>query len=205
MDIKEFKKHAKYGCRFIGQPNKKCMDTTMCNWNKCQKEQQDLANAQLTDTDRESCKNKNYGKEFDCGQKITKKKGLLDKTAALSHCTVNKCPKIQILINKMMSDFKQHYNKKNSKMSKREECMKEHCSKEKQEMDKNFELSTKTVYECEKKFGTYKEQVKCNKNIYKQTNKAVNKNNNCRDKHCNVQLSNNNSKSKIKSKKKRVN
>lgn len=196
MDIKEFKKHVKNGCRFMTPPNppnlrKECMDIMMCNWNKCQSEQQDLASARLTDADRESCKNKDFSKEFNCEQKLTKKKGLYNKSAALLHCTANKCPKIRNYVEKAGRELVKRLNSKmSSNMAQREECMKEHCSKEVQERKKQNELFEKGSYECEKKFGTHKEQLKCNRKINKKTTKASLKTIDCRAKHCNIQPNN---------------
>ena len=187
MDIKEFNKHVKNGCHFIAPPNlrKECMDTMMCNWNKCQREQQDLASARFTDADLEFCKNKDFNKEFNCEQKLTKKKGLMDKSSALLHCTANKCPKIRNLYKKASRELtKRMHLKKNSSMVQREKCMKEHCSKEEKERDKQFELFDKNAYECEQKYETYKEQLKCNRKTEKQTTKSSLNAMDCKEKHC---------------------
>ena len=199
MDIKEFKKNVKGACHFMALPpqRKECMDTMMCNWHKCQKEQQDFASTALTDADRESCKNKDFLKEVDCEQKLTEKKGLMDKAAAVNHCKANKCPQIRNVIKKFNRELKQkiHFKKKPT-MIQREECMKKHCSKEMQEKEKLFELFDKGSYECEKKFATHKEQIKCNSKITKQITKASLKSNDCRDKHCDIQPSNKNTTNK---------
>ena len=110
MDIKEFKKNIKKGCHFMKSPaeRKDCMDTMMCNWNHCQKEAIESANAVLTNAERESCKNKDYSKQFVCEQKITEKKGLLDKMAAYAHCQANKCPQIRQLIRRTTNKFLKH-------------------------------------------------------------------------------------------------
>ena len=208
MDIKEFKKNVKNGCRFMTQHNKgkdrkECINTLMCDWNKCQQEQQDFARSQLTDADYKSCKNKNYSREKSCRQRLTKKKGLMDKHASLQHCRANKCPKIQKLLIKSARESKQYYKKKqqNSNMDKRDECIKANCSSLEQESDKQFELIDKTKYDCEKKFETEEEQEKClKKNLHKtQIRKIINKANDCRNKTCKIQISNSNSNSKSKS------
>jgi hypothetical protein len=184
MDIKEFNKQVKKGCHLMAPPpqRKECMKTMMCNWEHCEKEQQDLASAALTDADRESCKNKDFIKQFNCEQKLTEKKGLFDKDAALKHCTANKCPQIRNLIKKASLEFaKGMMNfKKNSILAQREECMKNHCSNEVLERDKQFDLVDKGVYECEKKFATHKEQIKCNRKQNMQENKANLKADDCR-------------------------
>jgi hypothetical protein len=124
----------------------------------------------------------------------------MDKTAALKHCTANKCPQIRNLIKKASLEFaKRLHFKKNSILAQREECMKNHCSKEVLERDKQFDLVDKGVYECEKKFATDKEQIKCNRKQNMQANKANLKADDCRKKHCEMQLSNSNKKNTTKS------
>ena len=206
MDIKEFKKNVRNSCKFIAPPEKRkeCKNIFMCNWNNCNKEQKDFASTRLTDADRKSCKNKDINKEFDCEDKLTKKKKVFDKYAALSHCTVNKCPKIQKFIKKASHDLTKSLNihfKKNSIMAQHKTCMKEHCTKEVQKRDKHFELLDKHDIKCTKKFGTYKEQTKCsNKKLNKQTKQIMSKASDCRKKYCDKQLSNSNSNSNSKSK-----
>jgi len=182
---------------------KECMKTVMCNWEKCQKEQQELASAALTDAERESCKNKDFNKEFDCEQKLTEKKGLFDKSAALHHCTANKCPQIRIFMKKTSREFTKKINAsiKNPIMIQRIECMKDNCSKEQQEQDKQSKLFYNGVYECEKKFATHKEQIKCNSKQNKKTTKANLKARDCRKKYCEIQPSNSNKKNAIKNSK----
>ena len=202
MDIKEFKKQLKNGCHFMVPPpqRKECMKTMMCNWEHCQKEQQDLASTALTDADRESCKNKDFSKTFVCEQKLIENKGIMDKQAALNHCTANKCPQARNLIRKSIGKFvKRMHFKKNSILDQREECMKEHCSKEIQEKDKQSDLFYKGSDECEKKFATHKEQIKCNSKQNIQTTKANLKASDCRKKHCDIQPSNSNKKNATKS------
>jgi hypothetical protein len=195
MDIKEFKKQVKKECHFMAPPSqrKECMKTMMCNWDHCQKEQQNLTSTALTDADRESCKNKDFSKAFVCEQKLIEKKalGLMDKQAALNHCTANKCPQARNLIRKSVSEFaKSMHFKKNSILAQREECMKQHCSKEIQEKDKQSDLFYKGMDECDKKFATFKEQTKCNSKTSKQSTKASLKVNDCRKKHCDIQPGN---------------
>jgi hypothetical protein len=199
MDIKEFKSQVEKGCHFMAKhpQRKECIDTMMCNWTNCQKEQQELASAVLTDAERESCKNKDFSKEYICEQKISEKKGLIDKSAALHHCTANKCPQIRNFVKKISHDLeKSMHFKKNSILSQREECMKKNCPKEVQERDKHSKLFYNGIYECEKKFATYKKQIKCNSKANIQITKANLKASDCRKKYCEMNPSNKNNTTK---------
>jgi hypothetical protein len=128
MDIKKFKKNIKSSCNFIVPPkqHKKCMDTMMCSWTHCQKEQQDLESAMLTNEESKSCYNKDFSKQFNCQQKITERKGLMKKNAILANCNANKCPQIRTFIEKATQEItkqikdtktKKQNNKKNTKQN----------------------------------------------------------------------------------------
>jgi hypothetical protein len=204
MDIKEFKEQIKFGCHFTVPSNqrKKCIDTMMCKWHNCQKEQQDSANSQLTEEEHKSCKNKNFSKELDCANKLAKKKGFLDKAAALAHCTANKCPQIRIFKKKAVRELIKSISKSKKKpiIAQREKCMQKHCSKEVQDRDNKQIKILEHGFDCEKKFATYKEQIKCISKISKQAVKAGLKANSCRIKHCDIQPSNSNKKNNNKNK-----
>lgn len=203
MDIKEFKKQVKTNCNFMASPalRKECTKKMMCYWDHCQKEQQDLASTPFTDADRESCKNKDFIKEFACRTKLMEKKGIMDKHAALNHCTANKCPQAKNLFRKNFLELAKEMkelNKKNPIIVQREKCMNEHCPKEVQEMKKQSKLTLNTIYECQKKFATHKELIKCNRKQNIQTTKANLKAGECRKKHCDIQPSNSNKKNTTK-------
>jgi len=209
MDIKEFKEQIKRSCHFTVPSNqrKKCIDTMMCKWHNCQKEQQDSANSQLTEEERKSCKNKDISKEIDCEQKKLLKKGLLDKAAALDHCTANKCPQIRIFKKKAGRELVKSIrkSKKTPMIAQKDKCMKKYCSKEVQDSSNKFKKLLEDGYDCEKKFATYKEQLKCIGKPSKQANKAGLKANACRIKHCDIQPSNSNKKNNNNNNNKKTN
>ena len=107
MDKKSFEKEVKRGCTFgfKGKEQKECQKTMMCTWNKCQNEMEAIDAAKLTDEDRKSCENKDWKKTIACHERITKKRGLLDKEAAKQHCEANKCPEILKLSEKRTKIF----------------------------------------------------------------------------------------------------
>ena len=157
MDKKTFVNQLEAGCNFgfKGKEQKACQKTMMCNWDKCQQEQQELHASRLTDEDRKSCENKDWKKQFACQERITKKRGLLDKIANAAHCEVNKCPQIRKLNEKRIKNFTANAKSKQSKKSKEskwadvEACRVQHCSKEEDAMAKTratTEIKNKIQY-----------------------------------------------------------
>lgn len=190
MDKKEFQKNVKLSCSlgFKGNEKLECQKTMQCNWDKCQAEHQAYHAAMLTDADRKSCENKDWKKQFACQDKITKKKGLLDKMANMTHCEVIKCPQIRKLNEKRIENFKRLSTKnktaKSSKYVDLEPCRKEHCSKEIEELEKNGDKADNERYSCYEKHNTWKGLTKClepSEKLMKKTAKTLNK---CSDKHC---------------------
>jgi hypothetical protein len=179
----------------------------MCKWNNCQKELQDSATSKFTEEEDKSCHNKNFSKQLDCEDKLAKKKGLLDKAAALAYCTANKCPQIGIFRKKATREFIKRISKskKTPMIAQREECMQKHCSKEVKDRDNKQIKLFERGYDCEKKFATNKEQEKCIGKTGKQASKAGLKAIACRIKHCDIPASNSNKKNTIKSSKKNNN
>jgi len=158
----------------------------MCPWNNCQKEQQEIEKAQLTDEDRKSCQNKDFSKQFACEQKLTLKKGLLDKFAMQAHCNANKCPQVRNFMKRATQELKKRNKdtKKNLTLMQHEECMKKNCSKIIEESDRQFELADDTIFECNKKFTTDKEQLKCTSSSLKTSSAAITKKFDCMQKYC---------------------
>jgi flagellar capping protein FliD len=196
MDKKEFIKNTKQGCRFFGKNasvRKECEKVSMCSWDKCQQEVIDIHNARLTDEDRKSCQNKDYVKEANCNEKLTKKKGLFDKIAMGEHCDANKCPQVnefrKKITKQMVKSLKSKRNSK-SKFADIDDCLNKNCSKEQEDIDTQDKQADAKRYECTKAYKTWKEQHACNIPSWKQSHKSRLKLYKCRDKHCDAKKSN---------------
>jgi len=195
MDKKTFVNQIEAGCNFgfKGKEQKNCQKTMMCNWDKCQKEQQELQTSRLTDEDRKSCENKDWQKQFACQESITKKRGMLDKLANAAHCEVNKCPEIRKLNEKRIKNFMANIKskRKQSKKSKWVDvkaCRVQHCSKEEDKMAKTSEEQDEAQFMCYKKFNTWKAQTKCLDPSAKKSENARKRFHKCSDKHCKAQM-----------------
>jgi len=196
MDKKTFIKNTKQGCRGFGKNasvRKECENATMCRWDKCQQEVIDTHNARITDEERQSCHNKDFMKQFNCQEKLTKKKGLQDKMAMEEHCVANKCPQLNEFIKKIGAQvIKQFKSKRNSKskFAAIDECLHKNCSKEQEDEDKTEKQKSDKRYECVKTYKTKKEQDKCSEPSLKQSKKSREKFHKCREKHCDAKISN---------------
>jgi hypothetical protein len=205
MDKKTFVNQIKSGCKLgvKGKEQKECQRTMMCNWDKCQKEQQELEASILSDDDRKSCENKDWQKQNDCLLSITRKRGMLDKLANAAHCEANKCPGIRKLNEKRIKNFMASSKSKKSKKSKKsnqsdqsdqsewadlEACRVQHCSKEKDEKVKTSEEQDEARFICYKKFNTSKAQTKCFAPSEKKYENAIKRVHKCSDKHCQAQM-----------------
>ena len=194
MDKKEFIKNTKIGCRVLkknASARKECEKVTMCSWDKCQKEVIDLHNAILTDEERKSCENKDYMKQLNCTDKLTKKKGVFDKIAMVLHCEANKCPQIhefnEKVANKITNNFVKSLKSKRktkSNFAAIDDCLNKNCSKEQEDVDKQNKQAGVKRYGCTKTYKTWKEQRTCNMSFMKQSHKSRSKLYKCRDKHC---------------------
>jgi hypothetical protein len=176
---------------FAPSGRKKCLQTLMCNWNKCQAEQVAYHASQLTDEDRKLCENKDFKKQWACQEKLTKKKGMLDKLAVAANCEINKCPKIRALNKKMIDEWtKKSQNKKKkttktkTEFEKKQECVETHCAKEKENLKQLGIASMDKMYECQKKYTTWKDQTKCYSPSAKKHTLAMRKVYKCSKKHC---------------------
>jgi hypothetical protein len=191
FDKKDFENEIKNGCKitFKGKEIKECQKTMMCNLNKCRKEQQELHASKLTDEDRKTCEHKDWKKEFACQNRITKKRGHLDKLANAAHCEVNKCPEIRELNEKRIQKYKDRFKSKQSNYDGVIiECQKQHCSKQLDERDKAITNAQNAHYDCLKKFNTWKTQIKCSQPFAKKSARKHNKLHMCKEKHCKAQI-----------------
>lgn len=167
---KKFLKDIKNTCNvFVGKDKKnkkQCLDTYMCNWNKCSNEYNDWNNSIMTDEDYKKCENKDYKKQNKCIEEFHKKNDVENKYARYTHCVANKCPESVKITTNITNKFRKEILKLYSK-----DC--NACDKELQQANKHdmndLELSTK----CSKKFNNFKQQNICLSRIHKKSMKGA--------------------------------
>lgn len=180
-NYKKFLKDCKDTCNVFAGKDKKskkrCLDTYMCNWNKCSNEYNDVSNAEMTSEDHKKCENADYTKQMKCIEDFVKKNDVENKNARYNHCVANKCQESLELKNAITAKFRNEAHQRSTK-----NC--DACKTEINEGNKLADIEFASNINCKKKFDKFKAQNACLTKIRHKSDKRKAKVSQCIMKKC---------------------